>query len=60
MKKVDYTEDGRYCVIVYDNKIDSITVKKLNDYSYLLYCVLGGVVVVVIFGVVRRKHKKKK
>ena len=59
-EKVDYTEDGRYCVIAYDNKVDSITVKKLNDYSYLLYCALGGVVVLVTLGIVRRKHKKKK
>ena len=60
-EKVDYTEDGRYCVIAYDNKVDSITVKKLNDYSYLLYCALGGVAVVIVtLGIVRRKHKKKK
>lgn len=59
-EKVDYTEDGRYCVIAYDNKVDSITVKKLNDYSYLLYCALGGAVVIVVLGIVRRKYKKKK
>lgn len=59
-ERVDYKEDGRYCVIAYDNKVDSITVKKLNDYSYLLYCALGGAVVIVTLGIVRRKHKKKK
>ena len=59
-EKVDYTEDGRYCVIDYNYDIDSITVKKLTDYSYVLYCALGTAGIVVVLGVVRKKHKKKK
>lgn len=57
-EKVSYTTDGSYFDIAYSDDIDSITVKKKANASYLIYVGIGAVALVL--GIIAIKKIKKK
>ncbi len=58
--KVNYTVDGSYFDIDYNEDIKSITVKKRANYSYLIYAGVGVVAVVIVGSIITKKKKNKK
>ena len=59
-QKVNYTVDGSYFDIVYNDDFNSITVKKKANYSYLIYVVIGVVGIIIVGGIITKKKNMKK
>ena len=59
-QKVNYTVDGSYFDIVYNDDFNSITVKKKANYSYLIYVGIGVVGIIIVGGIITKKKNMKK